>query len=471
MKKIITITSLIFFIIGIILFFFSSQDIKEIIKSKSPDFLLTTYRSINKYVNEKKILKNTIENYKALLEYEQNFRIEKELILEDIPNLVGNIFFEKKINSELIISNKKLKYKTFDTKYLFIPKNDNVKATAYLEYINEKVIIATATGIFSFTDIKKLNENKFSTTIIKSNIKSFINNNEFFVSGRYGIKDLLIYQNKIFVSYSNQITDDCYNTSIIFADFNLDKLEFEKLFNPTFCSKNKSRQNGGRIVGYKKDKILYTHGDYRDPQHSVQSDNNILGKIFSIDLITHKYQMISKGHRNPQGLYYDKNRDIIYSTEHGPKGGDEVNINNTPDLKEIENFGWPISSYGVHYGEKRKGEYDARYLKEPLYKSHKDYGFVEPLKYFVPSIGISEILKIDNNYLDDKYQLWVAAMGKNIDEGDLSIHILDLKNDIITNHQIIKINQRIRDMVYIEQHNIILLFLETNASLGVIYLN
>ena len=181
--------------------------------------------------------------------------------------------------------------------------------------------------------------------------------------------------------------------------------------------------------------------------------------------------MISKGHRNPQGLYYDKNRDIVYSTEHGPKGGDEININFKPDLKKIENYGWPISSYGIHYGEKRKGEYDARYLKEPLYKSHKDYGFVEPLKYFVPSIGISEILKIDINYLDDKYQLWVAAMGKDIDEGDLSIHILDLKKDIITNHQIIKINQRIRDMIYIEQYNVILLFLETNASLGVIYLN
>ena len=73
--------------------------------------------------------------------------------------------------------------------------------------------------------------------------------------------------------------------------------------------------------------------------------------------------------------------------------------------------------------------------------------------------------------MDDKYQLWVAAMGKDIDEGDLSIHILDLKKDIITNHQIIKINQRIRDMIYIEQYNVILLFLETNASLGVIYLN
>ena len=39
------------------------------------------------------------------------------------------------------------------------------------------------------------------------------------------------------------------------------------------------------------------------------------------------------GHRNPQGLYYSKKFDFILSTEHGPKGGDEININNKPFLK------------------------------------------------------------------------------------------------------------------------------------------
>ena len=42
-----------------------------------------------------------------------------------------------------------------------------------------------------------------------------------------------------------------------------------------------------------------------------------------------------KGLRNPQGLYYDKNNNIILSTDHGPQGGDEININLNPDNMKI----------------------------------------------------------------------------------------------------------------------------------------
>ena len=93
---------------------------------------------------------------------------------------------------------------------------------------------------------------------------------------------------------------------------------------------------------------------------------------------------MSMGHRNVQGLYYDKNKNLIWSSEHGPKGGDEVNLN---DLNEknnvIPNYGWPISSYGKHYVDDK-----SLYEKAPLKKSHVKNGFIEPKKYFVPSIGI-----------------------------------------------------------------------------------
>ena len=60
----------------------------------------------------------------------------------------------------------------------------------------------------------------------------------------------------------------------------------------------------------------------------------------------------------------------------------------------MPNYGWPISSYGEHY-KKTKG----KIKKYPLLKSHKDHGFIEPIKYFTPSIGISEITKVK----DDQY--------------------------------------------------------------------
>ena len=99
--------------------------------------------------------------------------------------------------------------------------------------------------------------------------------------------------------------------------------------------------------------------------------------------------MISKGHRNPQGLFYDKMNKFILSTEHGPYGGDEINMIML-NHKGLQNFGWPIASYGEHYTDPKK----VKIKKYPLLKSHRDHGFIEPLKYFVPSIGISEIVKI-----------------------------------------------------------------------------
>ena len=52
----------------------------------------------------------------------------------------------------------------------------------------------------------------------------------------------------------------------------------------------------------------------------------------------------SYGHRDVQGLYYDKEEKTLFGAEHGPKGGDEFNI-----IKKGNNYGWPLFSYGIHY--------------------------------------------------------------------------------------------------------------------------
>ena len=60
------------------------------------------------------------------------------------------------------------------------------------------------------------------------------------------------------------------------------------------------------------------------------------------------------GHRNPQGLYFDKENNFVLETEHGPMGGDEINLIETEriDEKIIPNYGWPVASAGEHYGGK-----------------------------------------------------------------------------------------------------------------------
>ena len=62
----------------------------------------------------------------------------------------------------------------------------------------------------------------------------------------------------------------------------------------------------------------------------------------------------------------------------------------------------------------------------PLHKSHSKYGFIEPLKYYVPSIAISEIIKVDKSFNKNFSNDFIAAMGDNQKEGDLSIHHLTL---------------------------------------------
>ena len=126
------------------------------------------------------------------------------------------------------------------------------------------------------------------------------------------------------------------------------------------------RISGGRFATYKDNKILFTVG-YAYIKKAAQQLNTLLGKIISIDKSTSEHEIISMGHRNPQGLFYIKNLNIIINTEHGPKGGDEININFQEDDK-IPNFGWDVASYGT--------EYDGA---DPYKKSHAKYGLLSHL--------------------------------------------------------------------------------------------
>ena len=93
-------------------------------------------------------------------------------------------------------------------------------------------------------------------------------------------------------------------------------------------------------------KIILSIGDFRDYTRP-QNDSSLFGKILEIDLETGNSSILSKGHRNPQGLELSFDEKFIISSEHGPKGGDEINIISLEN--KSQNFGWPISSYGIHY--------------------------------------------------------------------------------------------------------------------------
>jgi hypothetical protein len=144
---------------------------------------------------------------------------------------------------------------------------------------------------------------------------------------------------------------------------------------------------GGGRLKVRGDDLYLTVGDYNQDnvfmasRFEAQSLASDFGKILKINLHTRQKSFVSIGHRNPQGLAFtEKGR--LYSTEHGPRGGDELNA-----IIEGSNYGWPIATFGTHYLTYDWGNRDA---------ANKDNNFEQPVFAWVPSIGVSNLIEIVN---------------------------------------------------------------------------
>ena len=151
-------------------------------------------------------------------------------------------------------------------------------------------------------------------------------------------------------------------------------------------------------------------------------------------------------------------RFYILSTEHGPKGGDEIN-----KIEFNKNYGWPIASYGHRYG------LDPSLSKtNPVLiykKNHKEYGFEEPIFSFIPSIGIAEIIKIPNTFFKNWQNNFLVASLY-----DRSIYRIEFENNFsrIKYTEKIFIGQRIRDLKYHNKLKAIILSLQEKGELQII---
>ena len=242
----------------------------------------------------------------------------------------------------------------------------------------------------------------------------------------------------------SSLKNKCKYFSVQKAKINQEKLFFESFFSPEACNKN---NNGGRIAYGKvngKNGIILSTAATEGEEFEAQNDNSYLGKIIFFSDEDKNPQIISKGHRNPQGLYADG--ELILLTEHGPYGGDEIN-----KIVPNKNYGWPISSYGETYDFKI-GQSEFNY-----FKSHNKKNFEEPVFSFVPSIGISEIIKIPNNfsrYWNDNF--FVTSLN-----GSSLFRIkFDLNFEKVIFSEKIILLSRIRDIIYIKEINSFALAME-----------
>jgi len=468
---------LLFFYIIFNNFFFGNKkffgEIKNLIQNEQK-IIIKKYLFPYKYISELEILielqQKEIDSKIVTLRDLRLQLNERDKFLSNLLDIKGSSNFYQTKTNVLKLKNNEYKLIEFEQDYLKIKKHGHAKnGSVYIEKVNDNIILLSADGKFQYFKIEDLKNKNFSAQLINSNIKDLIKYEKFYSNSNYGIKDLFFDNNFIYFSFNREVKNECFNTSILRANINYQKLIFEKFFFPEECVLSTEEwftphSAGGRMVKY-KDKIIFSNGEYLS-RHLAQDDKSIFGKILMLDpLKPNQFKIISKGHRNIQGLYVDQENQVILSTEHGPMGGDEVNVN-TEFEKNILNFGWPISSYGEHYGYKERIDSHKIYKIAPLYKSHSKYGFVEPIKYFVPSIGISEIVKFHDYNSEEKTFLF-GSLGNDPLEGDMSLHIiiLDKKYKTLLDHHAINIGGRVRDIINLGDSNY-LLSLETSSTLG-----
>ena len=158
------------------------------------------------------------------------------------------------------------------------------------------------------------------------------------------------------------------------------------------------RHYGSRIAFDNDGHVYFGVGDRGDRPNSQQLDNHA-GSIIRLHrdgrvpddnpFLNHKDALPetwSFGHRNPQGMAYDHENDRLWSIEHGPRGGDEINL-----VQRGRNYGWPVISYGKEYwGPLAVGE-----------GTHRE-GMEQPVKQYTPSIAPGSLLF----YSGDAFPSW-----------------------------------------------------------------
>ena len=180
----------------------------------------------------------------------------------------------------------------------------------------------------------------------------------------------------------------------------------------------------GRLAVIDKKSAYLTIGDLGYTEIDNVNRRGDLGSVFKVSATTR--EKISTGHRNQQGiLLIGKD---LYTSEHGPRGGDELNI-----IEKGVDYGWPAVTYGEPYSS-------GDYVRPKETGSHD--GYRKPLTYWVPSVAPTELVQLSGS----QWGSWAGqiVMGTLREESIIFIELIDAKRvGVKTIHPV---NERIRDL-------------------------
>jgi glucose/arabinose dehydrogenase len=219
-----------------------------------------------------------------------------------------------------------------------------------------------------------------------------------------------------------------------------------------------ARAHFGSKIAFGRDGMLYMTVGERTDRNRAQDPGNHAGKILRLRddgtvppdnplaaSAGHRPEIYSYGHRNPQGLAVHPETGALWAVEHGPQGGDELNV-----ILPGRNYGWPIVSFGR--------EYSGEVISAQPFRE----GMEQPMMHWVPSIGISGLAI----YTGDRLPGWKG----NAFVGGLSGQVLQRlvfteKGPIGRESLLGPLRQRIRD---VRQGSDGLLYLLTDSDPGAI---
>ena len=251
----------------------------------------------------------------------------------------------------------------------------------------------------------------------------FINNNYIYIGFTSYLKSK---KNKTFTSVvrgileNNSLTDQkiIYKADDIYYSSNTvhygTRIVFDNEGYLYFSIGDRGKRNQAQLLNYPNGKIHRLHDDGSIPKNNpFIQEKNAIKSIWTY------------GNRNPQGLAIHPVSAIIFETEHGPRGGDELNI-----LSSGKNYGWPEITYGKNYSGTTITKY-----------THKE-GMEQPVIHWTPSIAVCGIDFYDGEIFKNwKNDLLVSSLKFE------NLYRLKIKDNKVTEQEIVyRAGSRIRDV-------------------------
>ena len=261
---------------------------------------------------------------------------------------------------------------------------------------------------------------------------------EVYVRGQGGLLDIELHPNYkdngwIYLSHSSKEGGgDGGNTAITRAKLDDNILVEKEVIYKAGSNTKKGQHWGSRIAFDDAGYLYFSIGDRGNRDVNPQDITRDCGKIYRlnddgsipndnpfINETDTKTGIYSYGHRNPQGMTKNPFTGAIWVNEHGPQGGDEINI-----IEKGKNFGWPIISYGINYNGTSFTDITEK------------EGMEQPLFYWVPSIAPSGMAFVNS----DIYPDWKG----NVLVGSLKFKYLERL--VLENNEVIKREKLFEDI-------------------------